>query len=161
MAEGKPLPNTRDDRQYIASLTGMRGFAALLVFFFHYEALHPGIRLDLAVPLLGPVLQFPLGFGYAGVDIFFVLSGFLLSLPFAGAALKGGPGPSLTRYFKRRFLRVFPPITRIVHHPSDRGLVCCLGPANPALAGRPPADVFQYRLASCQTHGRRLVDIAG
>lgn len=108
MPEGEPLPNTRDDRQYIASLTGMRGFAALLVFFFHYEALHPGIRLDLAVPLLGPVLQFPLGFGYAGVDIFFVLSGFLLTLPFAGAALKGEPGPSLTRYFKRRFLRVFP-----------------------------------------------------
>jgi len=108
MGEGKPLPKTRNDRQYIASLTGMRGFAALLVFLFHYEALHPGIRLDLTVPILGRVLQFPLGFGYTGVDIFFVLSGFLLTLPFASAALRPEPGPDLSHYFKRRFLRVFP-----------------------------------------------------
>jgi peptidoglycan/LPS O-acetylase OafA/YrhL len=96
------------DRQYIAALTGMRGFAALLVFLYHYEALHPGIRLDLAVPVIGRILQFPLGFGFAGVDIFFVLSGFLLSLPFAHSALTGQASPGLAHYFKRRFLRVFP-----------------------------------------------------
>ncbi len=96
------------DRRYIASLTGMRGIAAFLVFLYHYEALHPGIRLDLAVPLIGRILQFPLGFGFAGVDIFFVLSGFLLTLPFARAALTENQGPRLSRYFKRRILRVFP-----------------------------------------------------
>jgi peptidoglycan/LPS O-acetylase OafA/YrhL len=96
------------NRRYIASLTGMRGVAAFLVFLYHYEALHPGIRLDLAVPLIGSILQFPLGFGFAGVDIFFVLSGFLLTLPFARAALGGEQRPHLTHYFKRRFLRVFP-----------------------------------------------------
>ena len=95
-------------RKYIASLTGMRGIAALLVFLFHYEALHPGIRLDLAVPIIGRVLQFPLGFGFAGVDVFFVLSGFLLSLPFAAATLGAGSLPALPHYFRRRFLRVFP-----------------------------------------------------
>lgn len=97
-----------EQRQYIAALTGMRGFAALMVFLFHYEALHPGIRLDLAVPVIGHILQFPLGFGGAGVDIFFVLSGFLLTLPFAGAALERAAAPDISRYFKRRFLRVFP-----------------------------------------------------
>jgi len=97
-----------EQRQYIAALTGMRGFAALMVFLFHYEALHPGIRLDLAVPVIGHILQFPLGFGGAGVDIFFVLSGFLLTLPFAGAALARAAAPDVSRYFKRRFLRVFP-----------------------------------------------------
>jgi peptidoglycan/LPS O-acetylase OafA/YrhL len=86
----------------------MRGIAAFLVFLYHYEALHPGIRLDLAVPLIGSILQFPLGFGFAGVDIFFVLSGFLLTLPFARATLGGECRPHLTHYFKRRFLRVFP-----------------------------------------------------
>lgn len=108
MDEGRRRPDTGGDRQYIASLTGMRGFAAILVFLFHYEALHPGIRLDLAVPVVGRILQFPLGFGYAGVDIFFVLSGFLLTLPFARSSLNREPGPDLYRYFRRRFLRVFP-----------------------------------------------------
>jgi peptidoglycan/LPS O-acetylase OafA/YrhL len=96
------------ERQYIASLTGLRGIAALLVFLYHYEVLHPGIRLDLAIPWIGKILQFPLGFGFAGVDIFFVLSGFLLSLPFALAATRNQASPPLKSYFKRRFLRVFP-----------------------------------------------------
>jgi peptidoglycan/LPS O-acetylase OafA/YrhL len=96
------------ERQYVAALTGLRGVAALCVFLYHYGALHPGIRLDQAVPFIGVALQFPLGFGFAGVDVFFVLSGFLLTLPFARFALGAGPRPSLTRYFKRRVLRVFP-----------------------------------------------------
>ena len=95
-------------RDYIVSLTGLRGIAALLVFLYHYSALHPGIRLDLSVPIIGSILQFPLGLGGVGVDVFFVLSGFLLTLPFASSALHEGPRPDLGRYFKRRFLRVFP-----------------------------------------------------
>ncbi len=100
--------NPPGERQYIASLTGLRGIAAVLVFLYHYEVLHPGIRLDLAVPLVGKILQFPLGFGFTGVDVFFVLSGFLLSLPFALAAARGQALPPLRPYFRRRFLRVFP-----------------------------------------------------
>ena len=93
---------------YIASLTGLRGIAAILVFLHHYDALNPGIRLDLVVPVIGSMLQFPLGFGFTGVDVFFVLSGFLLGLPFARSALAGGPKIALGNYFKRRALRVFP-----------------------------------------------------
>ena len=97
-----------EDRQYIASLTGLRGVAAMLVFIYHYSALNPGIRLDLTVPVIGSILQFPFGLGGSGVDVFFVLSGFLLTLPFARSALGAADKPSLSRYFKRRFLRVFP-----------------------------------------------------
>ena len=50
------LESATGDQRYIASLTGMRGIAAFLVFLYHYEALHPGIRLDLAVPLIGRIL---------------------------------------------------------------------------------------------------------
>lgn len=82
--------------------------AALFVFLFHYGSLNPGIRLDLSIPIIGQVLQFPLGFGFTGVDMFFVLSGFLLALPFARATLSHSAHPSMTTYYKRRLLRVFP-----------------------------------------------------
>jgi len=96
------------ERQYVASLTGFRGVAALFVFCFHYSYFNTGIRLDLAVPVIGKLLHFPFGFGFSGVDIFFVLSGFLLSLPFARASLAGSAHQPLGRYYKRRVLRVFP-----------------------------------------------------
>ncbi|MCP4046599.1 MAG: acyltransferase [Gammaproteobacteria bacterium] len=99
---------TGKTRHYVASLTGLRGVAALFVFFFHYGFLNPGIRLDLSVPVIGKALQFPLGLGFAGVDLFFVLSGFLLTLPFAHAGLTGTTQQNLFNYYKRRLLRVFP-----------------------------------------------------
>jgi peptidoglycan/LPS O-acetylase OafA/YrhL len=114
MAEALPEPSglsasqDSDGREYVAALTGLRGIAAFLVFLFHYSALHPGIRLDLSVPVIGYFLQLPLGLGFAGVDLFFVLSGFLLALPFARASLSGQPAPNRVKYFKRRLLRVFP-----------------------------------------------------
>src|SRR5437763_428837 len=43
-----------------------------------------------------------------GVDVFFVLSGFLLYRPFVRAHLEGGPAPTISRYYKRRVLRIFP-----------------------------------------------------
>lgn len=95
-------------RNYVAALTGLRGVAALFVFVFHYGSLNPGIRLDLSVPVIGTALQFPLGLGFAGVDLFFVLSGFLLTLPFANIALSNAHQQAPGTYYKRRLLRVFP-----------------------------------------------------
>jgi peptidoglycan/LPS O-acetylase OafA/YrhL len=100
-----PVGHARD---YVAALTGLRGIAALFVFLFHYGSFNPGIRLDQKIPLIGSVLQFPLGLGWAGVDLFFVLSGFLLTLPFAYAILHGERPPPLAHYYRRRLLRVFP-----------------------------------------------------
>lgn len=60
------------------------------------------------MPVLGKVLHSPFGFGFTGVDLFFVLSGFLLTLPFALTARSGSDHPLLSSYFKRRLLRVFP-----------------------------------------------------
>lgn len=107
-AEELGLASRPTSRTYIDSLTGLRGVAALSVFMFHYASLHPGVRLDLTVPLIGHVLHTPFGMGFVGVDLFFVLSGFLLSLPFAEACLKRQNHPPLKRYFQRRLLRVFP-----------------------------------------------------
>jgi peptidoglycan/LPS O-acetylase OafA/YrhL len=111
MSETRPglaHPSPGGNHGYVAALTGLRGIAAFSVFLFHYSALHPGIRLDQSIPVIGHLLQLPLGLGFAGVDLFFVLSGFLLSLPFAGASLGVNPRPDPGHYLKRRLLRVFP-----------------------------------------------------
>jgi peptidoglycan/LPS O-acetylase OafA/YrhL len=101
-------PGRRPDRDYVAALTGLRGVAAAFVFCYHYAYFNPGIRLDLAMPLLGHVLQTAFGLGFVGVDLFFVLSGFLLSIPFAAAKMEQRPAPALGHYLQRRVLRVFP-----------------------------------------------------
>ena len=44
-----------------------------------------------------------------GVQAFFVLSGFVLALPFAGHYLQDKPAPSLRRYYLRRLTRLEPP----------------------------------------------------
>ncbi len=97
-----------EGQTYIAALTGLRGIAAFFVFLFHFSALHPDVRPDLSMPYFGYFLNLPLGLGFAGVDLFFVLSGFLLTLPFARDALNRVPRRPLGGYLKRRLLRVFP-----------------------------------------------------
>lgn len=77
------------------ALDGWRCVACLLVFFCHKNV---NFRLDfLAVR------------GFTGVHMFFVLSGYLLSSPFVGATLSGKDQPSWGGYFRRRFLRIYPP----------------------------------------------------
>ena len=67
----------------IGALTGLRGIAALWVFFVHVAgAMHGGS------PELSAVLAFLGKAGYLGVDIFFVLSGFVLALNYAEAGVQ-------------------------------------------------------------------------
>lgn len=95
-------------RDYVRGLTGLRGFAALWVFLYHaWVYAEPrlmtvtlgDVTLDLT-PLFST--------GWAGVDFFFVLSAFLLALPFAHWACGEADYPSIPRYIGRRFKRIFP-----------------------------------------------------
>jgi peptidoglycan/LPS O-acetylase OafA/YrhL len=86
------------------ALDGLRGLAAfgvlvLHVWMFSYGDLHkpPKGLLDLAAGELR-----------LGVQLFFVLSGFLVFRPFAAAALDGGRTPRLGRYAVRRAARILP-----------------------------------------------------
>ncbi len=83
-------------------LDGVRAVAFLAVFGFHF-----GLPVD-------PALAFG-GVGFRiiphldlGVEIFFVLSGFLIFRPFAAANLVGSPLPRLRPYLVRRALRIYP-----------------------------------------------------
>lgn len=46
--------------------------------------------------------------GWCGVTLFFVLSGFLLFMPYARALLNGGEWPDWRRYYVRRIFRIWP-----------------------------------------------------
>ena len=94
----------RPPGSHVAALTGLRGVAAGWVMVFHLwqAAGQPAFGI-------GPLdLTFIAGAGYFGVDLFFVLSGYLLGGPFlrARAALAGPP--SWRRFWIHRVRRVLP-----------------------------------------------------
>ncbi len=84
---------------HLPALDGLRGFAVLLVFFYHYgggaQSHQPLLR---AVGLANKA-------GWTGVTLFFILSGFLIT-----GILCQSPrhGNSLRTFYMRRVLRIFP-----------------------------------------------------
>ncbi|MFE1832253.1 acyltransferase family protein [Streptomyces yangpuensis] len=94
-------------RAKLPSLTGLRFFAALSVFFFHSSL------TDSPIPPNAPINPFADatiadGFstafgkaGYLGVSFFFVLSGFVL-------AWAAKPGERVTAFLRRRLLKIYP-----------------------------------------------------
>jgi peptidoglycan/LPS O-acetylase OafA/YrhL len=96
----------RRSTTYFLEVESLRGVAILMVFFYHAAA---RVGLSGPSPPTGNVslaAAFILG-GNAGVDLFFVLSGFLLSLPFLAAAA-GGRRVDRWHYGLRRALRILP-----------------------------------------------------
>jgi len=93
---------------YFPALTGIRGIAALWVLMLHAWQFSGMPVLAVAVPA-GRLDFTPLfKCGYFGVDLFFVLSGFLLSTPFHRAALEQAARPSLKQFWIHRCRRVLP-----------------------------------------------------
>lgn len=95
-------PDLRDGptrRSLILPLTGIRFFAALAVFLFHYGA---GFGDRFGVP--GYVSRF-LHHGYLGVSLFFVLSGFVLTHTY-GRGLNSKR--SIAEFYVARLARIYP-----------------------------------------------------
>jgi peptidoglycan/LPS O-acetylase OafA/YrhL len=98
-------PPTRAPRGRLDALDGLRGLAATGVLVLHVWMFSYG---DSHRPPKG-LLDFAIGELRLGVQLFFVLSGFLIFRPFAAAALDGARrSPSLTRYAIRRAARILP-----------------------------------------------------
>lgn len=84
------------------ALTGLRGLAALAVLGMH------AFVLAGSPASLWPPFAWLLAMGWSGVDVFFTLSAFLLTIPFVEAEKAGQPPPDLRRYGLRRLLRIVP-----------------------------------------------------
>ncbi|MBL8454450.1 MAG: acyltransferase [Zoogloea sp.] len=97
-------PSPHHKMNNFPELTGLRGLAALWVLAFHaWVASTPRI-----ISAFGLDLTPFFSCGWAGVQIFFVLSGFLLGLPYALAYAGEGSRPKAIPYLARRLARVFP-----------------------------------------------------
>ena len=95
-------------RGYVGGLTGLRGFAAMWVLLYHSWTYSKPRLMMVDVGFANMDLTPLFSTGWAGVDFFFVLSAFLLSLPFARWACGQQAFPSIGPYLLKRFKRVFP-----------------------------------------------------
>lgn len=98
-------PEKSSDR--IPELDGLRGVAILSVLLWHYYYFHPAAdhRPTGAARQLYVHLERFLGLGWSGVDLFFVLSGFLIG----GILLKVRNSPNYYKtFYLRRFFRIIP-----------------------------------------------------
>ena len=89
-------PSAVDRIRVIPELDGVRGIAILLVLVYHFGVAAPGIP---------HLISFPIKLGWSGVDLFFVLSGFLIS----GILLDSkGASNYFLSFYARRAIRILP-----------------------------------------------------
>ena len=89
----------------IVVLDGVRGVAVLMVIIFHINRVTGDNLWD---PKTNPLASSISTAGGTGVTLFFVLSGFLLFMPFAKALLFKTDWPLLRVFYMRRVLRILP-----------------------------------------------------
>ena len=95
---------------FIPQIDGLRFYAVVAVLVFHCAGYlctpnrNPAATAAAATWVAGLAKA-----GHSGVELFFVISGFVLGLPFARAAAGVAPKVSLRRYFLRRITRLEPP----------------------------------------------------
>lgn len=96
---------------YFPEIDGIRFLAIILVVLFHahgYFVAKTGIAFadaNAKHTLLDDILSK----GDRGVELFFVLSGFILCMPFAHHYINHGKKPALKKYYLRRVTRLEPP----------------------------------------------------
>jgi peptidoglycan/LPS O-acetylase OafA/YrhL len=98
-------------------IDAMRGFAALLVAYFHcrqvawvgMQAFHQSVGHAFSLSAIAAYLTFPIAWGSAGVPIFFVISGYCIH---RGGALRLASNPAYrldtANFWVRRFARIYP-----------------------------------------------------
>ncbi len=105
-ATGGRLPAL--DGLRVPALDGLRGIAIAMVMLYHFDFLYHLHFTDegASLVLLDDLVSKTFGAGWAGVDLFFVLSGFLIT-----GILYDAKGPArrfFASFYARRSLRIFP-----------------------------------------------------
>ena len=119
----------KSQKKHLGILDGLRGFAALSVVLFHFTG---GVSVGGALPKLpNQFLEVSFSWGYMGVEVFFVISGFVIPYSLWNtdySVFKIFP------YLRKRILRIGPPaylslvllivqwffIDYVLHHSSER-----------------------------------------
>jgi peptidoglycan/LPS O-acetylase OafA/YrhL len=136
----RPRPSVVSSR--IPELDGLRGTAIFLVVVFHYLEQQGNV----ARGGLTSILQRLVLMGWSGVDLFFVLSGFLIG----GILLDARNSPSYFRaFYMRRFFRIIP-----VYYLWILAYIVLVGIASPVLRAHsnsglimaPNASIYSYFL---------------
>ena len=97
--------------RFIPQMDGLRFVAIGMVILFHlsgYLLAKSALHHSGSLPQSDWLAQIAL-VGFRGVELFFVISGFILALPFAAHHLKNAPPVSLRKYYLRRLTRLEPP----------------------------------------------------
>ncbi len=95
-------PDAPDGRQELTGLTAWRGVAAILVVLYHLDGLFRAVGQDLALGPFTAVIER----GYAFVDMFFILSGFVIAHVYGQRnLLERG---ALRRFLALRLGRIYP-----------------------------------------------------
>src|SRR5579863_7912838 len=108
---GQWIARMLEDRQLggkqnsIAVLDGVRAIAFLMVMVFHINRITGDALWNRMANQLTSSVSTA---GGTGVTLFFVLSGFLLFMPFAKSLLFDSPWPLARVFYMRRFLRIIP-----------------------------------------------------
>jgi len=106
---GKQLGDKgRQQKNNIAVLDGVRAIACLTVLDFHINLMTRDTHIWNPTNLSHTLISAIALAGASGVTLFFVLSGFLLFMPYAKALLFEGGWPSAREFYLRRVLRIMP-----------------------------------------------------
>ena len=102
-------PTTPPESRRLRGIDALRGAAALGVVFYH--AVEQGKNIpDNILQYPVRVIQFASSFGYIGVFLFFVISGFCIHMQWAKAKAAGiEPDIRFGPFWKRRIRRLYPP----------------------------------------------------